>query len=549
MTKQVIKLTVSLLFVLVCILSLSQWRLCSVTMSAIDGLSQQDLELMREQEEVNARTIFQSMERGVAESLERGEMEKFSRMLAEQKSVKDLLEFSLIDRNGVVTHSSHQEAIGRTVDEETRKRVESTWDVTIEKQPGFLEIYQTHRVVNDCIRCHKDWKLDSSGGIAYIKYSTASADAAQHQSEEMTAATWNKVFDSSIWSLAVSLVVATVLFVLLIVLLIYLPVVRPMTRVLKEVELIAEEVSGRSQDLATATTQLSSGAQEQASSLEETAASLEEITSTVQQNAGNAKQANQLSAESKEAAENGGNVTTRAIQGMEEITEASEKISSIITTINEIAFQTNLLALNAAVEAARAGDQGRGFAVVAGEVRNLAQRSADAAKEIENLIRDSLEKVNSGSELVGQSGQTLQDIVTSVKRVSDIVGEITVASSEQATGIDQVNKAVSQMDQVVQSNAAQTERLSGMSDVLATQANRLQQVVQEFHSGGKKRKPRSKPTQPVQTASPSRTANRPTASSNARSPRQDYVQNHPIENEFLVGVGADDNHDNFFEEF
>ncbi len=253
------------------------------------------------------------------------------------------------------------------------------------------------------------------------------------------------------------------------------------TRAILEVAGIADDVASASAQLAGAAGELSSGAQEQASSLEETASSLEEITSTIQQNADNAQQANQLAGSSRRVAENGGEVVSKAVQGMGEINTASRRIADIITAIDEIAFQTNLLALNAAVEAARAGEQGRGFAVVAGEVRNLAQRSAGAAKEIKSLIQDSVGKVATGSELVNESGRTLGEIVTSVKRVTDIVSEIAAASREQASGIEQVNRAVTQMDQVVQTNAAQTEELSATAEQLSEKAEQLQAVVGQFN--------------------------------------------------------------------
>jgi methyl-accepting chemotaxis protein len=226
--------------------------------------------------------------------------------------------------------------------------------------------------------------------------------------------------------------------------------------------------------------QLAGGAQAQASSLEETASSLEQITGTVKQTAENARQADRLAAGSRETAEKGGQVVTTAVAAMDEINRASKRIADIITTIDEIAFQTNLLALNAAVEAARAGEQGRGFAVVAAEVRNLAQRSATAAKEIKALIQDSVTKVDAGSSLVHKSGQTLEEIVTSVKRVTDIIGEIAAASQEQSSGIDQVNRAVAQMDLVVQTNAAQTDGLASTAQALATQAAQLQALVGRF---------------------------------------------------------------------
>jgi methyl-accepting chemotaxis protein len=245
--------------------------------------------------------------------------------------------------------------------------------------------------------------------------------------------------------------------------------------IMAQVKEATNRLATAAQQLSASTEQLSSGTQQQASSLEETAASLEQITGTVKQNADSARQASQLAVGSRDTAEQGGQVVTAAVTAMGEINQASKQIAAIITTIDEIAFQTNLLALNAAVEAARAGEQGRGFAVVAAEVRNLAQRSATAAKEIKALIQDSVQKVEGGSALVNQSGQTLEEIVASVKRVTDIIAEITAASQEQSQGIDQVNKAVTQMDQVVQSAAAQTEELTSTA-----QAEQLQALVGRF---------------------------------------------------------------------
>jgi len=250
-----------------------------------------------------------------------------------------------------------------------------------------------------------------------------------------------------------------------------------------QVKVAAVQVASASQQLSSAASQLSDGSQEQASSLEETAASLEQITVTVKQTADNARRANQLAAGSRDAADKGGQVVTSAVSAMGEINKSSKKIAEITTTIHQIAFQTNLLALNAAVEAARAGEQGRGFAVVAAEVRSLAQRSATAAKEISALIQDSVRKVEAGSNLVNQSGQTLQEIVAAVKQVTDIIGEIAAGSQEQSAGIDQVNLGVNQMDQVVQSNAAQTEQLSATAHLMAEQGGQLQTLVRKFKLG------------------------------------------------------------------
>ncbi|HEX4039157.1 MAG TPA: methyl-accepting chemotaxis protein [Acidobacteriaceae bacterium] len=249
---------------------------------------------------------------------------------------------------------------------------------------------------------------------------------------------------------------------------------------LEEVTQGAMHASSASQQLAAASQAIASGAQEQAASLEETSASLEEITATVRQSADNARQASQLASGSRDAAEQGQEVVSNAVTAMAEINAASAKIADIIGTIDEIAFQTNLLAVNAAVEAARAGEEGRGFAVVAAEVRSLAQRSAEAAKQIKALIQDSLRKVEKGTELVNKSGETLHGIVSSVKRVTDIVGEIAAAAGEQSTGIEQVNTAMTQMDQVTQSNSAQTEELSSTAESLSDQARGLMEQVGIF---------------------------------------------------------------------
>ena len=252
---------------------------------------------------------------------------------------------------------------------------------------------------------------------------------------------------------------------------------------LEGVRAVSEELADASAQLAAASEEISTGAQEQASSLEETASTLEEITATVKQNSDSAQQARQLASGSRDVAEKGGAVVGHAVEAMGEINQSSKRIADIITTIDEIAFQTNLLALNAAVEAARAGEQGRGFAVVASEVRSLAQRSATAAKEIKSLINDSVRKVDAGTELVNRSGATLTEIVTSVKRVTDIITEIAAASREQSTGIDQVNKAVTQMDAVTQRNASQTEEMSATAQALTEQAGQLRDLVGRFKLG------------------------------------------------------------------
>ncbi len=242
-------------------------------------------------------------------------------------------------------------------------------------------------------------------------------------------------------------------------------------------------ITAASRDIAKGNTDLSQRTEEQASSLEETAASLEELTVTVRRNAESAQQANKLASSASETAVKGGSVVSQVVRTMDEINGASRKISDIIGVIDEIAFQTNILALNAAVEAARAGEQGRGFAVVAAEVRNLAQRSANAAKEIKALISDSGTKVDTGAKLVASAGQTMEEIVVSVKRVTDIMAEISAASQEQRNGIEQVNTAVSQMDKMTQQNAALVEQAAAAAKSMEDQTEDLSRLVSGFRTG------------------------------------------------------------------
>jgi len=251
-------------------------------------------------------------------------------------------------------------------------------------------------------------------------------------------------------------------------------------RIVTEVRSGTQAISSASSQIAAGNLDLSSRTEEQASSLEETASAMEQITATVKQNAENARQANQLAAQASRVAVEGGEVVGQVVSTMEGINVSSRKIVDIISVIDGIAFQTNILALNAAVEAARAGEQGRGFAVVASEVRNLAQRSASAAKEIKVLIDDSVSKVDNGTQLVAKAGATMAEVVSSVKNVTDIVGEISIASHEQSTGIEEINKAITQMDEVTQQNAALVQEASSAAYTLNDQAERLAESISIF---------------------------------------------------------------------
>ena len=275
-----------------------------------------------------------------------------------------------------------------------------------------------------------------------------------------------------------------------------------LARIVGQVRSGTDTIASASTQIASGNLDLSSRTEEQASSLEETASSMEELTSTVKQNADNARQANHLASSASQVAERGGTVVSQVVDTMASINASSKKIVDIIGVIDGIAFQTNILALNAAVEAARAGEQGRGFAVVASEVRTLAQRSAAAAKEIKLLIDDSVAKVDAGAKLVDHAGTTMEEIVASVRNVTDIMGEITAASQEQTSGIEQINTAITQMDEVTQQNASLVEEAAAAAEAMQEQAAKLAEIVAVFKLDAATGAAAGAPARPAAKATP-----------------------------------------------
>jgi methyl-accepting chemotaxis protein len=290
-----------------------------------------------------------------------------------------------------------------------------------------------------------------------------------------------------------------------------------------------------SAEIAQGNNDLSRRTEEQASALEETAASMEQLSATVKQNADNAKQANQLAMGASTVAVKGGEVVSQVVTTMKGINDSSKKIADIISVIDGIAFQTNILALNAAVEAARAGEQGRGFAVVASEVRSLAGRSADAAKEIKGLITASVERVEQGTALVDEAGATMTEVVTSIRRVTDIMGEISAASSEQSAGVAQVGEAITLMDQATQQNAALVEESAAAAESLKQQAQQLVQAVQVFELGDGEAPPApAVAPAPAERRGPNRAKNvtRPKFNAKAEAPAASTAKKTGTDNEW-----------------
>jgi methyl-accepting chemotaxis protein len=438
--------------------------------------SDDNLVQLEQREQQNAENIFATAENAVKDSLERGEMDKFVVVLQSQKAIKGLQEFSLFNRNGVVTHASDREFVNRRLPAELRDRLQDNFNQVTRLTNGSFEIYHSQKIQADCLRCHVDWKKGDSSGVLLGRFSTESLQQAQQTwAGSITGMKHSQIFSGLLTTLVIVIIFGTLAgFVM------HYQIIAPLVRVLQNLAGVSGLVRNTSGQLSAGSQSIAEGSSEQAAALEETSATLEEFSATTRSNASHARSANELAAQAHRAAETGAAGMEQMNEAMLEIQSASRNIAKIIKTIDEIAFQTNLLALNAAVEAARAGTAGMGFAVVAEEVRNLARRSAVAAKETTAIIEDSILKSKNGVQVSTEVSRHFQEITEKTRRVDELISQIATAAQEQNNGINQLNSAVRGMDSVTQGNAANAEESASLAVELNSQANTLGEIIAEL---------------------------------------------------------------------
>ena len=444
--------------------------------SMLGKFSDDNMVLLQQREQQNAENIFATAENAVKDSLERGEMDKFVVLLHSQKVVKGLQEFSLFDRNGVITHSSDQTYVNKRMPGDLHNRLLTDFEQITLLTNGSFEIYHSQKIQADCLRCHVGWKSGDSSGVLLGRFSTESLQ--QSQKQWTTSTTGMK--RSQMTSGLLTTLIIVIIFGTLAAFVMHYQIIVPLVRVLQKLTGVSDQVRGTSHQLSSGSQAIAEGASEQAASIEETSAALEELSATTLKNTSHAQNTNELASQTRHAAETGAAGMTQMNQAMSDIQSSSANIAKIIKTIDEIAFQTNLLALNAAVEAARAGSAGMGFAVVAEEVRNLAKRSAVAAKETATIIEDSIVKSKHGVQVSAEVARHFQEITDKARRVDEIIAQISAASKEQNQGIGQLNTAVREMDSVTQTNAANAEESAAVAVELNSQADSLRSIIAEL---------------------------------------------------------------------
>ncbi|MFO1475208.1 MAG: methyl-accepting chemotaxis protein [Verrucomicrobiota bacterium] len=445
--------------------------------------SDDNLARIQSREQQQARNFFATAENAVSDSLERGEMDKFVTVLERQRAVQGLEEFSLFDSKGVITHSSARTNLSRRLPAEIAAELRTNLQPVLRVSSGSFDIYRSQVVRTDCLRCHVSWKTGETCGVLLGRFSTHSLQEAQASWGGSIARMKHSQMLNALWTTLVIVLV----FGTLAAFVMNSQIIAPLVRVLEGLTLISDQVRSTSDQLSAGSQSLADGASRQAASIEETSASLEELSVAIRGNADHARGANELAAQALSAAETGARGMAQMGQAMSDIQAASDNIAKIIKTIEEIAFQTNILALNAAVEAARAGEAGMGFAVVAEEVRSLAKRSSDAARETAAIIEDSVGKTRNGTHVSAEVSKHFEAINQKAQQLHGLIASIAKASQEQDRGISHLNEAVHEMDSVTQTNAANAEESAGVAVELNGQADALGKTIEELSrllSGG-----------------------------------------------------------------
>ena len=423
------QLVLLLLLGALAIISVAQWADYRRNRAIIRQLAADNLKVLEEREWQNAENVNRTVQQGVAGSLERGEMDKFRRLLSSaQTNVYGLLEFSLYDRGGEVTHSSSPEFLKHTLPAELRDKLLLQTKIVKRLQPEAFEIYEPQLVTPDCRRCHLDWKEGGVGGVLAIRFSTTTLNSSKASWAATQVHTRQDAIRAGVVTTIATVGVFSLIAFLAVRFLISGVLGRAVSGAVERVGNCVKQVENAAGQLSSSSSSLSERASEQAASLEETSASLEEMSSMTRQNAENTNKANALAKQARQSAEQGAVDMQAMNTAMQGIKSSGDDTAKIIKTIDDIAFQTNILALNAAVEAARAGEAGMGFAVVANEVRNLSQRSAQAAKETATKIEGSLARTKQGVQLSEKVAQGLQSIVLQVREMDKLMSEIAVAT-------------------------------------------------------------------------------------------------------------------------
>jgi len=445
---------------------------------ALNDLSQENLGVLEQREQLHADNIHQTVDPVVQKTIALGDMPKIDILISTYSHIDGLLEYSIYDSKGVAAYSTSHEIV------KSRKTLPADLNNQLLNDPTKLsrrtgeafEIYQPMVITDKCLECHDSFKKGAIGGVALLRLST---DALAKSKQNWTVAT-AKIRNTDIKVAAFTTLIIALVFSVLAWWTVKRLITTPIGKIISHLKQGAEQLNTSSAEITNGSQTLAEGASEQAASIEETSASLEELASMTKRNSENAQNANDLAKQTRAAADKGA-ADMQAMSGaMEAIKASSDDIAKIIKTIDEIAFQTNILALNAAVEAARAGEAGLGFAVVADEVRNLAQRSAQAAKETAAKIEGAISKTAQGVGISNKVAEALNEIVTKARQVDELAAEVSSASHEQTQGITQINSAVGQMDKVTQSNAASAEESAAAAQELNAQAVMMKDSVNEL---------------------------------------------------------------------